>query len=166
MKNKIITILILMMISSLMVFAQNADDIVGLWYSQADSKNRVSVVQVYKENNKYYAYSFAYQNSTDTVNDVNNPKAELRNLPLKGLVYLYDLKFSKGEWKGGKIYNPEQGKVYNAKASLSDNKQELKIKATIDGAGLFGKTLTWKKVPSNETSKYTPLNKSELRRLN
>lgn len=121
MKNKIITILILTMISSIMAFGQNADDIVGLWYSQTDAKNRVSVVQIYKENNKYYAYSFAYQNSTDTVNDVNNPKAELRNLPLKGLVYLYDLEFSKGEWKGGKIYNPEQGKIYNAKASLSDN---------------------------------------------
>ena len=120
MKNKIITILIFTMISSIMAFAQNADDIVGLWYSQADAKNRVSVVQVYKENNKYYAYSFAYQNSTDTVNDINNPKAELRNLPLKGLVYLYDLEFSKGEWKGGKIYNPEQGKTYNAKASISD----------------------------------------------
>ena len=51
MKNKIITILIFTMISSIMAFAQNADDIVGLWYSQADAKNRVSVVQVYKENN-------------------------------------------------------------------------------------------------------------------
>lgn len=165
MRNKIITVLVLMMISSLMVFAQNADDIVGLWYSQPDSKNRISIVEVYKENNKYYGYSFAYQNSTDIVNDVNNPDQKLRNLPLKGLVYLYDLQFSKGEWKGGKIYNPEQGKTYNAKASLSDNKQELNIKASIDGAGLFGKTLTWKKVPANEISKYKPLNRSELRRM-
>ena len=165
MRNKIIAILVFTMISSLMAFGQNADDIVGLWYSQADAKNRVSIVEIYKENNKYYAYSFAYQNSSDVVNDVNNPKAELRNLPLKGLVYLYDLQFSNGEWKGGKIYNPEQGKTYNAKANISDNKQELKIKATIDGAGIFGKTLTWKKVPSSEISKYKPLNRNELRRL-
>ena len=83
-----------------------------------------------------------------------------------GLVYLYDLEFKNGEWKNGKIYNPEQGKVYNAKIELSNNKQEIKLKATIDGAGLFGKTLTWKKVPANEVSKYTPLNRNELRRLN
>ena len=97
---------------------------------------------IFKENNKYYAYSFAYTNSNDVVYDVNNTKKELRNLPLKGLVYLYDLEFKNGEWKNGKIYNPEQGKVYNAKIELSNNKQEIKLKASIDGAGLFGKTLT------------------------
>ena len=56
--------------------------------------------------------------------------------------------------------------MYNAKIDLSSNKQEIKLKASVDGAGLFGKTLTWRKVPANEVSKYTPLNKNELRRLN
>ena len=130
------------------------------------SKNRIAVVEIYKENGKYYAYSFGYKNSTDIVNDVNNPKSELRNLPLKGLVYLYDLQFDNGEWKKGKIYNPDQGKIYNAKASISDNKQELKIRASVDSAGIFGKTITWKKVPSSEVSKYKTLNRNELRKLN
>lgn len=166
MKNKIITILIFTMIENIAAFAQNTDDIVGLWYGEADAKNRIAVVEIYKENGKYYAYSFGYKNSTDIVNDVNNPKSELRNLPLKGLVYLYDLQFDNGEWKKGKIYNPDEGKIYNAKASISDNKQELKIRASVDSAGIFGKTITWKKVPSSEVSKYKTLNRNELRKLN
>lgn len=166
MKNKIITILIFIFVFNLLAFAQNADDITGLWYSQADSQNRVSVVEIYKENNKYYAYSFAYKNSNDIVNDVNNPKKELRNLPLRGLVYLYDLEFSNGEWKGGKIYNPDDGKVYNAKISMSDNRQAITIRASVDGAGVFGKNIVWKKLTGSEASKYKTLNKNELRKLN
>lgn len=166
MKNKIITILIFTFLFNVLAFAQNADDITGLWYSQADSQNRVSVVEIYKENNKYYAYSFAYKNSNDIVNDVNNPEKELRNLPLKGLVYLYDLEFANGEWKNGKIYNPDDGKTYNAKVSLSDNGTEIKIRASVDGAGIFGKNIIWKKLPSGDVTKYKPLNKSELRKLN
>ena len=165
-RNLIIKVLASTMLFNIIALAQNSDDIVGLWYSHADAKNRIAVIEIFKENNKYYAYSFAYTNSNDVVYDVNNPKKELKNLPLKGLVYLYDLEFKNGEWKNGKIYNPEQGKVYNAKIDLSSNKQEIKLKASVDGAGLFGKTLTWRKVPANEVSKYTPLNKNELRRLN
>ncbi|OEJ13571.1 hypothetical protein BFL38_02140 [Brachyspira hampsonii] len=166
MKNKIITILIFTFVFNVLAFSQNADDITGLWYSQADSQNRISVVEIYKENNKYYAYSFAYKNSNDIVNDVNNPKKELRNLPLKGLVYLYDLEFVKGEWKNGKIYNPDDGKTYHAKVTLSDNGTEIKIRASADGAGIFGKNIVWQKLPSSDAAKYKPLNKSELRKLN
>lgn len=166
MKNKIITILVFTFVFNVLAFAQNADDITGLWYSQADSQNRVSVVEIYKENNKYYAYSFAYKNSNDIVNDVNNPKKELRNLPLKGLVYLYDLEFVNGEWKNGKIYNPDDGKTYHAKVTLSDNGTEIKIRASADRAGIFGKTITWKKLSSSDAAKYKPLNKGELRKLN
>ena len=132
-RNLIIKVLAFTMLFNIIALAQNSDDIVGLWYSHADAKNRIAVIEIFKENNKYYAYSFAYTNSNDVVYDVNNPK---------------------------------KGKVYNAKIDLSSNKQEIKLKASVDGAGLFGKTLTWRKVPANEVSKYTPLNKNELRRLN
>ncbi|WP_242004887.1 DUF2147 domain-containing protein [Brachyspira pilosicoli] len=89
-RNLIIKVLAFTMLFNIIALAQNADDIVGLWYSHADAKNRIAVIEIFKENNKYYAYSFAYTNSNDVVYDVNNPNKELKNLPLKGLVYLYN----------------------------------------------------------------------------
>ena len=94
-RNLIIKVLAFTMLFNIIALAQNSDDIVGLWYSHADAKNRIAVIEIFKENNKYYAYSFAYTNSNDVVYDVNNPKKELKNLPLKGLVYLYDLEFKR-----------------------------------------------------------------------
>lgn len=163
MRKIIYSIITLISICTLNIFAQSGDDIVGLWYGSPDSKKRIPVVEIYKEGNKYYAYSFIYKNSSENINDVNNPDKNLRDKPLRGLVYLYDLEFSKGEWVGGKIYNPDQGKTYNARAKLSGEK--LIIRASIDTAGLAGKTLEWTKVPASEISKYKPLSKSELRKL-
>ena len=149
-------LILLMMFLSAGLFARDAGDITGLWYGQEDSAGRVPVVEIYEENGLFYAYSFGYKEGDAGLNDDNNPDPQMRGLPLKGLVYLFDLAFSKDSWKGGKIYNPESGKIYYAKASLSDDNNRLNIKATIDGAGLFGKTLTWTRVPASEQNRFTP----------
>ena len=140
-RNLIIKVLAFTMLFNIIALAQNSDDIVGLWYSHADAKNRIAVIEIFKENNKYYAYSFAYTNSNDVVYDVNNPKKELKNLPLKGLVYLYDLEFKNGEWKNGKIYNPEQGKVYNAKIDLSSKQFAISVGDNNIRAELFNRII-------------------------
>lgn len=157
------TVILLMMFLSAGLFAREAGDITGLWYGQEDSAGRVPVVEIFEENGLFYAYSFGYKEGDAGLNDDNNPDPQMRGLPLKGLVYLFDLAFSKDEWKGGRIYNPESGKIYYAKASLSDDGNRLNIKATIDGAGLFGKTLTWTRVPASEQNRFTPLSKDQLR---
>ena len=76
------------------------------------------------------------------------------------------MEFVNGEWKNGRIYNPDDGKTYHAKLTLSDNGTEIKIRASADGAGIFGKNIIWQKLPSGDATKYKPLNKSELRKLN
>lgn len=161
MRNKIILLSMLIALMQVTVFAQSADDITGLWYGEKDEQGRTPIVEIYKDGSVYNAYAFNYKEGPATVNDVNNPKASERNKPLKGLVYLWGLKFSKNEWTGGKIYNPANGKTFDAKATLNGNK--LMIRATVVG---IGKTLEYTKIPASEASKYTPLPKNELRKLN
>ena len=153
--------------SSIMVMAQNANDVVGLWYSEKDSEGLIPVVEIYEENGRYYGYSFAYKdpyNGPESL-DEKNPDPKLKKLPLKGLVYIMGLVFDKNEWNGGKIYNPYDGKTYNSKLSI-DKDGKLVLRGSIDKAGILGKTMKWTRVPDSEKSKFTPLKKSELRKLN
>ncbi|WP_300752142.1 DUF2147 domain-containing protein [uncultured Brachyspira sp.] len=168
MKRKIFIPLVLVVFSNLLLLAQSADDVVGLWYSEKDSQGLIPVVEIYKENGKYYGYFFDYKGGYNgpEKKDVKNPNKELRELPLKGLVYLMGLSFDNGEWKGGKIYNPYDGKTYNGKMSLSEDKKTLTVRGSLDKAGVLGKSMKWTKVPDSEKSLYKPLNRSELRKFN
>ena len=154
--------------SSIMVMAQNANDVVGLWYSEKDADGLIPVVEIYEENGQYFGYFFDYKepyNGPDK-KDVKNPNKELRDLPVKGLVYLMGLSFDKGEWKGGKIYNPYDGKTYNGRMSLSDDGKTLTVRGSLDKSGVLGKSMKWTRVTDSEKSKYKPMNRSQLRKLN
>lgn len=168
MKRKIFISLVFVVFSNLLLLAQSSDDVVGLWYSEKDSEGLIPVVEIYKENGKYYGYFFDYKGGYNgpEKKDVKNPNKELRELPLKGLVYLMGLSFEKGEWKGGKIYNPYDGKTYNGKMSLSEDKKTLTVRGSLDKAGVLGKSMKWTKVPDSEKSLYKPLNRSDLRKFN
>ena len=168
MKRKIFISLVFVVFSNLLLLAQSSDDVVGLWYSEKDSEGLIPVVEIYKENGKYYGYFFDYKGGYNgpEKKDVKNPNKELRDLPLKGLVYLMGLSFEDGEWKGGKIYNPYDGKTYNGKMSLSEDKKTLTVRGSLDKAGILGKSMKWTKVPDSEKSLYKPLNRSDLRKFN
>lgn len=169
MKKKILFILFALTFWALLLNAQNvkANDVVGLWYAEKDSLGRIPVVEIYEENGRYYGYSFAYKepyNGPESL-DEKNPDPKLKKLPLKGLVYIMGLVFDKKEWNGGKIYNPYDGKTYNSKMYI-DKDGKLVLRGSIDKAGLLGKSMKWTRVPDSEKSKFTPLKRSELRKLN
>ena len=153
MKRKIFISLVFVVFSNLLLLAQSSDDVVGLWYSEKDSEGLIPVVEIYKENGKYYGYFFDYKGGYNgpEKKDVKNPNKELRDLPLKGLVYLMGLSFEDGEWKGGKIYNPYDGKTYNGKMYLSEDKKTdfIKIISAMYDCRIFnttdGRTATNKK---------------------
>lgn len=64
--------------------------------------------------------------------DGNNPDAEKRKLPIVGLQLFQNMKpTGANSWKG-RIYNPEDGKSYDATVTFED--QKLKVK----GCGLGG----------------------------
>jgi uncharacterized protein (DUF2147 family) len=74
--------------------------------------------------------------------DFKNEDPELRTRPLLGLAILYGLRRT-GErtWEDGKIYNPDDGKDYNALMSIEDD-GTLRVRAYVFFPFL-GKTLIW-----------------------
>lgn len=69
---------------------------------------------------------------------------ELRDRPLVGLRFLWGLKGGGTAWDDGEILDPEDGKVYRAKATLSADGQQLTVRGYV-GVALFGRSQVWRR---------------------
>jgi len=67
---------------------------------------------------------------------------DLKNKPVQGMTILSGLKKDGGEWTGGKILDPNNGKVYDAKVKLVDGGKKLEMRGFM-GVSLLGRTQTW-----------------------
>ncbi|MBU2884782.1 DUF2147 domain-containing protein [Gilvimarinus agarilyticus] len=70
---------------------------------------------------------------------------KFKDQPVEGLTIMWGLKQTdKGEWRNGKILDPKTGKVYKARAELSENGTELTVRGYI-GFSLFGRSQIWQR---------------------
>lgn len=105
------------------VAQNNSDDIMGRWMS---TKNNLEV-EIFKNADQYNARVVWIDDRNDRSRPMNvrcdrkNPNVELRNRKILGLKVLYGLVYNADykEWMNGKIYDPENGKEWNAKAWLT-----------------------------------------------
>ena len=142
--KKLFLFTVLILTTSLVFAGVNPDDILGVWQAGKGKGH----IQIFKENGKYYGKLIWITNPKDVNGkpklDKNNPNAALRNKPLLGLTMLKDFKYDDGEWSGGQIYNPSDGKEYKAYIKLKDL-NTLDLRGYV-GISLFGKTDTWVRV--------------------
>ena len=77
--------------------------------------------------------------------DSENPDPALRDRSLLGVTIMQGfVPDGSGKWKGGKIYDPDNGKTYNCKLTLADA-NTVKLRGYL-GVSLFGRTETWTRV--------------------
>ena len=70
----------------------------------------------------------------------------LKNKPVEGLQILSGLKADgNNQWSDGKLVDPESGKNYSGKLTLSDNGQSLKLRGFV-GTPVFGRSQTWQRI--------------------
>ncbi len=122
----------------------NPDDIVGIWLNTSGQGQ----IQIYKEGDKYFGKLVWLKEPNNTKGtpkmDVNNPDEKLRTNPLLGLIILRNFKYDDGEWNGGRIYDPQNGKDYKCYLKLKDAKT-LNVRGYI-GFSLLGRTEVWTRV--------------------
>jgi len=84
---------------------------------------------------------------TKPQNDIHNPDPNKRDRTLKGIKFLWGFTYDhkKNRWKGGKVYDPNTGKTYDAKMSLENSGQTLKMRGYI-GMAMFGRTAKFERV--------------------
>lgn len=121
-----------------------AQDVTGKWKLE----DGTAIVEVYQSgdvyNGKIVWLSVPEGSDGKPVKDANNPDKELRKREILGLNMLHGLKKSKGEYSGGKIYDPNNGKTYNC--SMKVEGDVLKVRGSLDKKGLIGRTMDWFRV--------------------
>ncbi len=126
------------------VFAQQNDAILGVWKNGEGT----GLIQVYKKGEKYFGKLVWLKVPNDPDGkprtDINNPEANLKSRPLKGLENLRDFEF-KGDnkWEDGRIYDPKTGSDYSCSMKLIDE-NTLEVRGFV-GVSLFGRTDVWKR---------------------
>ncbi len=103
---------------------------------------------------------FRGEKYTDVCNlcATNDPR---HNKPNLGLIILVGMQPTKNShvWDNGKVLDPHNGKVYDAKLTLSDEGNTLVLRGYI-GISLLGRNQTWHRIPLNSLHQLlgTPMN--------
>ena len=139
--KKIIFSMIFMLAPLAAAFAQ---DLVGKWKLE----DGTAIVEVYKSGDAYNGKIVWLEKPTEADGspavDNNNPDKALRSRKLIGLNMLSGLKKNGGEYTGGSIYDPGNGKTYNC--SMKVEGDVLKVRGSLDKKGLLGRTMDWYRV--------------------
>lgn len=125
------------------------DDILGTWFNQAkDAK-----IEVFKCGNDFCGKIVWLKEPTYLTGskegtpgtpkvDTKNPDPSHRTTPLLDMRMMQGFQFAGDNlWKNGKIYDPDSGKTYSAKATLVSH-DELDLRGFI-GISLLGRTEKW-----------------------
>lgn len=79
----------------------------------------------------------------EAVLDDQNPDPALRHRPVLGLRILEGFeRRGEGDWRGGEIYDPDNGRTYRARMRIGDAGQRLDLRGYV-GTPLLGRTARW-----------------------
>ncbi len=126
--------------------ADNPDAVVGTWLNGTKKGH----VQIYKQGNKYFGKLVWLSEPNDPSTgkpklDAKNPDAKLKARSLLNLNIMTNFDYDGDNvWDDGKIYNPEDGKTYSCKMTLT-NPNTLDVRGYV-GISLIGKTQTWTRI--------------------
>lgn len=120
--------------------AHPGDGLIGEWWTEGN-EGRIAMAR-YKDGT-YRGTTTCCKQADGPSTDVNNPKPELRNRAVLGIVLIWGLKYEDGEFVDGYLYNPRDGKTYRMKMVLVD-RDTLQIRGYM-GISLLGQTQTWKR---------------------
>ncbi len=116
----------------------------GIYLMQNDEKEKENIVEIFKKEDKFYAFGFA--RSDGSINedlDSKNPNKALQNRKIRGSVFL-ELECKNEKQCYGEIYSFNKAKFYPVKAELKDEILEVKIDL------LFAPKIKFKKLSQKE----------------
>ena len=134
-------LLVAMVLFATQMMAQTP--ILGEWITVDDATGeQKSVVRIYQaENGKYYGTIIELFGEDGATAACEACEGEDHNKPIVGLTIIRDMQLEKGELRGGKVLDPDNGKFYYAKVYLKDGK--LVLRGSLDKAGLLGRSQIW-----------------------
>ena len=141
--KKLFSILLISLVS-IGIHAQ-INEILGDWITADDATGQnYAIVHIYKATNgKYYG-----KITQMLIPGSENEKCVAcegvdKDKPILGMVIIRDMEEKDGALVGGRVLDPENGKFYYGKISI--DKGRLKLRGSLDKAGILGRSQYWEK---------------------
>jgi uncharacterized protein (DUF2147 family) len=115
-------------LAGLLAGTQAPADVVGRW--KTESRNGVVEITRCGPSICGRLVSSDGIRASPQLKDAKNKDAAQRSRTLKGVMLIWGFTGSGGEWTGGQIYNPEDGKTYKSTVTL-ENPTTLKVRGCI-----------------------------------
>jgi len=142
-------VILLVLLAAAVPLWAASDDILGTWLNQKQDAK----IEVFKCGGNYCGKIVWLKTPTYPTDskegtpgtpkiDTKNPDASKRKTPLMNMQIMDGFQFvGDNLWKNGKIYDPDVGKTYSAKATLISH-DELNLRGFV-GISLLGRTEKW-----------------------
>ncbi len=154
MKKSLLVALVLVLAVGVSWTAYGADekDVIGVWATARTDKGYAKV-RIYEEGGKYFGEIVWLERPVFEASegpawegkpkvDRQNPDKSKQSQPIVGLKIVQNMRYvGNGQWDGGTIYDPENGKTYKSKMTLA-SKDKLDVRGFI-GISLLGRTSHW-----------------------
>ena len=117
----------------------------GLWKSIDDKTGKPkSLIRITEAGGELTGKIEKLFRDPDTDQNPKCDKCEGTNKaqPILGMTILTGLKKDGDEYNGGKILDPENGKLYSSKLSVTDNNKKLNVRGYI-GMAFIGRSQVW-----------------------
>ncbi|MBE0407793.1 DUF2147 domain-containing protein [Psychrobacter sp. AOP22-C1-22] len=127
------------------VFAASLD---GTQWQTIDDKTgeKKAVIQLTEKSGKVSGKIIKVLNKEKAKAVCTKCPGSLKDQPVEGLQILSGLKADgNNKWSHGKLVDPESGKTYSGKLTLSDNGQSLDLRGYV-GSPVFGRSQTWQRI--------------------
>lgn len=129
----------LLLLCLLFNLSLNAQDITGRWVTIDDNTaKRKSVVEIVMTDGKASGRIVEILDPAKRDRTCEACTDDRRGKKVLGMEIIRNMQRDGGEWKGGTIMDPENGKVYDCKMWLEDG--ELKVRGYV---AFFYRTQTW-----------------------
>ena len=140
-KNRALCTILILLTALLAVAPARGQSPVGRWTTISDETDEPrSVVEIYEEDGRLFARVDSLILRPDEPADPVCEKCpgERKDQPILGMIILWDMEPDDDAWAGGRILDPEKGKIYRAKIWVEDG--NLKVRGYL---GPFFRTQTW-----------------------
>jgi uncharacterized protein (DUF2147 family) len=151
-KTLLSTLLILpYFVSSTAIAIENSEQTpAGLWRTIDDVTGKPrSIVRIEKSENGYFGViekGFPRPGEPEH-KFCEKCSGDKKDKPIIGMQFLWGLKGSNNSFDGGEVLDPDNGKIYRCKITLSNNNKSLTVRGYI-GISLFGRSQTWERINS------------------
>ncbi|MBL4575096.1 MAG: DUF2147 domain-containing protein [Opitutaceae bacterium] len=144
--KKLLILISLLLVSWTPLIATDALSPKGQWKTIDDKTgNNKSIVEIWIDNGELKGKVIELINPEEPNQKCDDCKGDRKGQPIVGMQFIWGLTEEDGIWDGGEILDPDNGKIYRGKISVSEDGQKLNVRGYI-GFALLGRTQVWERV--------------------